>query len=171
MKPNGEYVTADDGVRLFVQRMGDGPDALIIPNRVYMVDAFAQLANRRTVIFCDPRNRGYSDRATEPAKVEKGIHHDVDDVEAIRRHYSIDRVSLLAHSYLATVLALYAMKTVRATGRSWFPALVWFVLLQLITRQEPVIHSPVVRDSLLHLLAKIGLKSSSRFLLLFLRDR
>jgi proline iminopeptidase len=117
MKPNGEYVTADDGVRLFVQRMGNGPDALIIPNRVYMIDAFARLASRRTVIFCDPRNRGYSDRATEPAKVEKGIHHDVDDFEAIRRHYDIDRVSLLGHSYIATVVALYAMKYPEHTAR------------------------------------------------------
>src|SRR5262245_56567978 len=32
------------------------------------------------------------------------------------------------------LLALYAMNRVRANGRSWFPALIWFVLLQLITR-------------------------------------
>ena len=32
------------------------------------------------------------------------------------------------------LLALYAMKRVRATGRSWFPSLIWFVLLQLMTR-------------------------------------
>lgn len=31
-------------------------------------------------------------------------------------------------------LALYAIKRVRATGKSWFPALLWFVGLQLITR-------------------------------------
>lgn len=117
MKPNGEYVTADDGVRLFVQRVGDGPDALIVPNRVYMVDAFARLANRRAVLFCDPRNRGVSDRVTELAKVEKGIDHDVDDFEAIRRHYGINRVSLLGHSYMATGIALYAMKYPQHTRR------------------------------------------------------
>src|SRR5262249_11175023 len=117
MTSNGEYVTTDDGVRLFVQRMGDGPDALIIPNRVYMVDAFVRLAKRRTVLFCDPRNRGVSDRATEPAQVEKGIHHDVDDFDAIRRHYGIDHVSLLGHSYIATGVALYAMKYPQHTRR------------------------------------------------------
>jgi hypothetical protein len=31
-------------------------------------------------------------------------------------------------------LALYAIRKVRATGRSWLPALVWFVGLQLLTR-------------------------------------
>ena len=117
MRSSDEYVTANDGVRLFVQRMGDGPDALIIPNRVYMVDAFARLANRRTVLFCDPRNRGCSDRVTDPGKVEKGIHHDVDDFDAIRRHYGIDRVSLLGHSYIATGVVLYAMKYPQHTRR------------------------------------------------------
>jgi proline iminopeptidase len=117
MKTNGEYVTADDGVRLFVQKTGDGPDALIIPNRVYMVDAFARLANRRTLIFCDPRNRGRSDRTPEPAQAEKGVHHDVDDFEAIRRHFGIDHVSLLGHSYQATVVVLYAMKYPEHTRR------------------------------------------------------
>jgi proline iminopeptidase len=106
-----EYVTADDGVRLFVQIVGDGPDAVIIPNRVYLADAFARLAvDRRTLIFCDPRNRGRSDHVTDPAKVEKGIHHDVDDFESIRRCLGIDRVSLIGHSYMAVVVALYAMK-------------------------------------------------------------
>ena len=60
-----EYVTADDGVRLFVQRVGDGPDAVIIPNRVYLADAFARLADRRTLIFAIRRNRGRSDRVTD----------------------------------------------------------------------------------------------------------
>src|SRR5262249_40863577 len=83
MKPNGEYVTAEDGVRLFVQKIGEGPDVLIIPNRVYMIDAFARLAHHRAVIFCDPRNRGCSDRVTDIAKIEQGIHHDVEDFEAI----------------------------------------------------------------------------------------
>src|SRR5262249_26261190 len=72
---------------------------------------------RRTAIFCDPRNRGLSDVVTEPAKMEKGIHHDVDDFEAIRRHYAIDRVSLLGHSYMANVVALYAMKYPEHTRR------------------------------------------------------
>jgi proline iminopeptidase len=117
MIEKSEYVTADDGVRLFVQTIGNGSHAVIIPNRVYMIDAFARLSDRRTLIFCDPRNRGLSDRVTEPTKMVKGIHHDVDDFEAIRRHYGNDRVSLLGHSYMANVVALYAMKYPEHTGR------------------------------------------------------
>ena len=105
-----EYVTADDGVRLFVERMGSGPDTVIIPNRVYLQDAFRRLAERRTLLFCDPRNRGRSDAISDPSRMEKGIHHDVDDFEAIRRHYGFARINLLGHSYMGLVVALYAMR-------------------------------------------------------------
>ena len=110
MTEKSEYVIADDGVRLFVQRIGNGSDAVIIPNRIYLADAFARLANRRTLIFCDPRNRGCSDHVTDLSKVERGVHHDVDDFDAIRRHFGFDRVSLIGHSYMGVAVALYAMK-------------------------------------------------------------
>lgn len=32
------------------------------------------------------------------------------------------------------LIGLYAVSKVRATGRSWLPALVWFVFLQIVTR-------------------------------------
>lgn len=32
------------------------------------------------------------------------------------------------------LLAIYVIRKARATGRSWFPALLWFIGLQLITR-------------------------------------
>jgi proline iminopeptidase len=110
MTEKSEHVIADDGVRLFVQRIGNGSDAVIIPNRVYLSDAFARLSNRRTLVFCDPRNRGCSDHVTDLSKVERGVHHDVDDFDAIRRHFGFDRVSLIGHSYMGVAVALYAMK-------------------------------------------------------------
>jgi proline iminopeptidase len=105
-----EFVKTDDGVRLFVQTLGSGPSAVIIPNRVYMSEAFAQLARHRTVIFCDPRNRGRSDQISDRLNMERGIHHDIADFDAIRRHFGRDRVSLVGHSYMGLVVALYAMK-------------------------------------------------------------
>ncbi len=66
--------------------------------------------SRRTLILCDPRNRGRSDGLTDRSKIEKGVHHDVDDFDAIRRHFGFDRVSLIGHSYMGVVVALYAMK-------------------------------------------------------------
>ena len=105
-----EYVTTDDGVRLFVQKLGTDPRAVLIPNRVYLFDAFKAFAAGRSVIFCDPRNRGRSDHIDDRAKLERGIHHDVDDLDAIRRHFGLGRVDLIGHSYTGLMVVLYAMK-------------------------------------------------------------
>ena len=97
-----EHVTTEDGVRLFVQKFGTDPKAVVIPNRVFLFDAFKAFAAGRSVIFYDPRNRGRSDRIDDRAKLERGIHHDVDDLDAIRRHFRLGRVDLIGHSYTAT---------------------------------------------------------------------
>ena len=117
MTERSEYVTTDDGVRLFVQVVGDGPDAVIVPNRVYLEESFTRLATHRRMIFCDPRNRGLSDHVTDSAKIEHGVHHDVDDFDAIRRHFELDRVSLIGHSYMGFVVVLYGMKFAAHTDR------------------------------------------------------
>jgi proline iminopeptidase len=75
-----------------------------------MFDDFKHLAKHRTVIFYDLRNRGRSDAVTEASKLSGGVHNDVADLEAVRAHFDIASVSLLAHSYVGFVLALYAMK-------------------------------------------------------------
>jgi len=58
------HITTPDGVRLFFHQLGNGPNwpnATIIPNALHMFDSFRHLANNRTVIFFDLRNRGNSD--------------------------------------------------------------------------------------------------------------
>jgi proline iminopeptidase len=102
---NGEnYITTDDGVRLFFQQAGSGPK-VVIPNGIYLLEDFKSLADERTLIVYDLRNRGLSDQA------EGGdIHRDVDDLEAVRRHLGIDRLDLIGHSYIGLMVALYAMK-------------------------------------------------------------
>ncbi len=105
-----DSVTTEDGVRLSVIKLGDGPNAVIIPNAVHMFDSFQHLAAKYTVIFFDLRNRGRSEGVSDSSRLTRGIHHDVDDVEAVRRHFGIGRVSLLGHSYLALSVILYALK-------------------------------------------------------------
>jgi pimeloyl-ACP methyl ester carboxylesterase len=117
MAPTEEYATTEDGVRLFVQRLGNGPTTVLIPNRVYLFDAFKAFADGRTLIFCDPRNRGRSDHISDRSKLERGIHHDVDDLEAVRRHVGIGRVDLIGHSYAGLIVTLYAMKYPDHVGR------------------------------------------------------
>jgi pimeloyl-ACP methyl ester carboxylesterase len=40
---------------------------------------------------------------------ERGVHHDVDDLEAVRRQLGIGQMDLLGHSYIGLLAILYAM--------------------------------------------------------------
>jgi proline iminopeptidase len=104
------YITTEDGVRLFFKTLGTGPSPVIIPNSAHMFESFKHLADHRTVIFYDMRNRGGSDAVSDASKLAKGIHNDVDDLDAVRRHFGIDKVDVIGHSYLGLVVILYAMK-------------------------------------------------------------
>src|SRR5262249_36993046 len=117
MEPHDELVLADDGVRLFVSAFGNGSGGVIVPNRIYLVDPLARLADGRRLIFCDPRNRGRSDEVTDRSKLERGIHHDAEDFDAIRRHFGLERVDLIGHSYMGVTVAVYAMRYPMHVGR------------------------------------------------------
>ena len=111
------YVTAGDGVRLFVQILGAGPQVVLIPNGYYLLDALSRFADGRTLVFIDPRNRGRSDAVADRSRLERGIRHDVEDFDAIRRHLDAERVDLIGHSYMGVTAALYAITSPDRTGR------------------------------------------------------
>ena len=105
------YITTDDGVRLFVRQIGSGVSpVLVVPNAVWLLDDFAKLGDQRKVVFYDLRNRGHSDAVIDSAKLKHGVHHDVDDLEAVRKHIGAEQIDVLGHSYLGVMVILYAMK-------------------------------------------------------------
>lgn len=104
------YVTTEDGVRLYVQRSGDGQPALVVLNGLFLFDHFQQLAGDRTIIFVDPRSGGRSEAVTDVSRLSQGVHHTVDDVEAIRRHFDLGKIAVLGHSYMGFAAVLYALK-------------------------------------------------------------
>ena len=110
MLPIEGYLTTEDGVRLYFQKFGSGPNAVIIPNAIHMFESFKHLAANRTIIFFDLRNRGRSESVSDASKLARGIHHDVEDLEAVRRHFQIDQVDLVGHSYIGLLVILYALK-------------------------------------------------------------
>lgn len=110
MLPSEGYVTTEDGVRLYFQKLGNGPKAVVFPNGICLFDDFKHLADGRTLIFYDLRNRGRSDHVSDGSKLKRGIHHDVDDLEAVRRHFGINKVDVIGHSYMGLMVILYAMK-------------------------------------------------------------
>lgn len=104
------YIDMEDGVRLFFRKAGTGVQTIVIPNGMYFFDDFTRFADSRTLIFYDVRNRGLSDPVTDRAKLSRGIHQDVDDLEAVRRHFHLDHIDLMGHSYIGLMLAMYAMR-------------------------------------------------------------
>jgi proline iminopeptidase len=110
MLPAEGYVTTDDGLRLWFQTVGSGPQVVVLPNGFHLLEDFSCLAPGRTLVFYDVRNRGRSDTVTDPAQLERGIHNDVDDLDAVRRHFGLERLALIGHSYMGLMVILYAMK-------------------------------------------------------------
>lgn len=113
MLPIEGYLTTQDGVRLYFQKHGSGPNAVIVPNAVHMFESFKHLAANRTIIFFDLRNRGRSESVSDASKLVRGIHNDVDDVETVRQHFQIDQVDLVGHSYVGLLVIFVRAKIPR----------------------------------------------------------
>jgi proline iminopeptidase len=104
----GVRIATDDGVRLHFESVGAGPQLVLIPNGLYLKQEFEPLAAGRTLVFYDVRNRGRSESG-EAATLARGIAQDVEDLDAVRRHFAAGRVGLIGHSYVALTVLRYAM--------------------------------------------------------------
>jgi proline iminopeptidase len=103
-------ILTEDGARLYYERYGEGGQALVVPNAVYLADSLSYLARGRVLIAYDLRNRGRSEALHERRHLERGVEHDVEDIEAVRRHFGLERFALLGHSYVGLVVVLYAAR-------------------------------------------------------------
>jgi proline iminopeptidase len=103
------YIQVEAGVRLYYEKFGAGDKTLLILNGFYLLNDFKYLADGRTVVALDLRNRGRSDYLADNAKT-KGIQQDVDDIEAVRRYFKIKQLDLMGHSYAGIIPILYAIK-------------------------------------------------------------
>ena len=94
------------GVSIYFERYGSGPNIVFVPGR-FLMPEFAELARPdRTLVQYDMRNRGESGRVQDDSKIN--IMGDVDDVEALRRHFKAEKISIVGFSYLGLMVAVYA---------------------------------------------------------------
>jgi proline iminopeptidase len=101
------FVTTSDGVQLYYVKAGRGPQTVILPARLFTFDDFRWLAERYTLIAYDMRNRGKSSRVEDLAKIS--IEADVEDLEAIRRHFGVEKFHTIGYSYLGLMVVLYTL--------------------------------------------------------------
>lgn len=99
-------IEVEPGVRLHVERIGSGPNVVIVPGGfLYNGDLQALARPDRTLVLYDMRNRGRSSRVERDDQIS--LQADVADVEAVRRHVGAERISLIGYSYLGMMVMLY----------------------------------------------------------------
>ncbi|MGH8129578.1 MAG: alpha/beta fold hydrolase [Steroidobacteraceae bacterium] len=102
------YVTTPDGSRLYYQKVGDAPQVVIQPGRLFAFTDFEWLGEHFTLISYVMRNRGRSDLELDDAKIS--FEQDVADLETVRNHFGVRRSALLGYSYLGKIIVLYALE-------------------------------------------------------------
>jgi proline iminopeptidase len=110
---NEGYVASSDSIRLFYRVVGKGRDTIIAIHGGPGVDLesifgdFTPLAEQHVVIFYDQRGTGRSTLPRDTTVLTAAAQ--IADLDAIRRHFKVDRAILVAHSYGPLLAASYAV--------------------------------------------------------------
>jgi proline iminopeptidase len=112
--PPTEGRAPGDGAALFYRMVGSGPDVLVMihggpgMDMGYMLPDFHPLEQRHRLLFYDQRGSGRSELLRDDAGLYTMERH-VADLEALRRHFGLERMTLVAHSFGPAIAASYAM--------------------------------------------------------------
>ena len=115
------YVEAGGGIRLFYRTVGTGSDTVVVIHggpgfsMAYIAPDLEPLAKQHVLLFYDQRGSGRSTLVFDSASLD--AHLFADDLEAVRKHFRLERLTLLAHSWGAAVAALYAERYPERIGR------------------------------------------------------
>ena len=110
------FVKTRDGYRLFYRKLGNGQNSILIPISIFTFDGLKALARPdRTLIFYDPRNRGWSDSVSDLSHIS--VENDIQDIEALREHFQLKKFSLVGYSVYGMEVALYAAENPEQVSR------------------------------------------------------
>lgn len=110
--PQEGYIRTADGVRLFYKVVGSGAETLVAVhggpgNTLESIRPDLEpLAKNRRVIYYDQRGGGRSDLIRDKEKLSVAKH--VADLEAVRAHFKLDRMTLLGNSWGGMLISFYA---------------------------------------------------------------
>lgn len=108
----GQTIDTPDG-KLYYEKTGSGPVVIMIAggpggSHVSFHGFFERLAKNYTLVLFDNIGRGRSDRLTDTKKYT--VERDADDIEHLRKHLGVDKVSLIGHSYGGMPAIAYSIK-------------------------------------------------------------
>lgn len=107
------YFPGAGGVRLFHRKVGTGPKVVVFLHggpgsnfrgAVHYIEPLA--GGDHAIVLYDQRGGGLSELVTDPALVTAEDH--VRDLEALRVHLGVERMTLIGHSWGAGLAAMYA---------------------------------------------------------------
>ncbi|HYL22380.1 MAG TPA: alpha/beta fold hydrolase [Gemmatimonadales bacterium] len=101
-----------NGVRLFTRRVGDGPPVVVLhggpgAHHDYLLPQYDRLAEGRALLYYDQRGGG---RSPVSRDVAVGWREHVSDLDALRDHWRLDRLTLLGYSWGGLLAVLYALE-------------------------------------------------------------
>jgi len=107
------------GVRLHTRRVGTDPPVVVLhggpgADYAYLLPQYDRLAHGRALRFYDQRGGG---RSPVPRDVAVGWQEHVADLEALRKHWASDRLTLLGYSWGGLLAVLYALEHPDRVGR------------------------------------------------------
>ena len=114
IEPGEGYVTSADGVQLFYKVVGNGPDPIVVlhggpGNTMFSVlPDFEPLEKEHTIIYYDQRGNGRSDLVEESEQLAISKH--IEDLEAVRQHFNLNKLTLIGNSWGGLLISFYALK-------------------------------------------------------------
>jgi len=109
---HGQTFATRDG-NIYYEKIGHGPVIVMVAGgpgggHTSFHGFFERLATDHTVVFFDNIGRGRSDRLKNP----KGytVWRDADDIEALRKHLNVDRITVIGHSYGGMPALAYSVR-------------------------------------------------------------
>ena len=107
------------GAELFVRRVGAGRPVVVLhggpgADHEYLRPGFDALADGRELIYYDQRGGG---RSPVPRDVPVGWVEQVADLEALRRHWALEQLTVVGYSWGGLLAVLYALEHPGRIGR------------------------------------------------------
>ena len=97
---------------LFCRDVGEGPPIVVVHggpdfDHFYLLPELDRLAGAFRLIYYDQRGRGLSAAGVRPEDVS--IASELDDLDLVRRHFGLETVAVLGHSWGGVLAMEYAI--------------------------------------------------------------
>ena len=102
------FVTVEPGVRLHYRKVGSGKNVVVLPMGSWLEGPLSPLARQdRTLVFYDTRGRG---RSGVVAASKISFANEISDLDAVRRHFKVEKVALMGWSHYGMMAEVYAIQ-------------------------------------------------------------